>query len=1231
MRNSYLLKLISFLLLISPQFLVADLDSLFSEDQDPTLFHHVNVITGNLNLYMQDAQVQAPTPITIQRSYTSAGIHERWPFSDLPHGWSLFPHTKLQIQLEKKYDKHPKIFIPQKNGSVIQYVFSQYDKEDRYIEIFKPKCELFQCSGKISARTNPSNNILRVDLKHGEATLSFPDGGHFYYKGKKTNLHDFPHHSLYLEMEILPNRHYIRYTYNKQKHLKSISYRGPNDQLYAWINLKKEQKLPYIYTLTTSDATTFKYEALSHKGMNFLHKVTGNTLPEEIIHYEERKKLKIARVTAIEREGSTLFNVTYFPPTHKKDPNVDRVELLEAPLGPNNALIPIATFTYAPNLTEVRDVHNILTRYHHNEDHLTEIESFDSEDHLVSVIKFIWDGSRLKGKVKLDKDRNPLFSKTFTYDALGNVTEELFWGNLTGVAPGPYTLNPDGSLAGAESYYKRFEYLPKFNVPTLEEEEGGLTYRYTYNIYNTDLLTSKLTYYKGKLLKRTCNNYDRNHFLIEEIVDDGIDTFTERHIKRYTYHPKSGLPTSTTELYLDPVTKQEILLKRITYTYDEHNRVATQTLFDANNQERYTLTTTCDAQGNITSQTNPIGQKSTYEYYPLGKVKNSSEVGKPTKAFTYDKAGNLTSCTETDSQGDTKTTYTTYDLKGRPLSKTDPQGNTTHQVFNAFGECLETHLPQIKDETGSYTPTIHFTYDAHGNIATTTTPQGETTHTLYNTLRKPICITNPDGTQLKHTYNKNGTLATTTYPDNTTVLFTYDHFQRKTSEKTLSSKGTLLKEETWEYSTFRQLSYTSLLGLTTHTTYDGAGRKIQEQALDREKNYTYDPLGFLETTFTPHLNHIEKHDPLGRVTEQWNETSDGHIENHMTFTYDQNNRKQQAERQTSQGIATDTFTHDSQGRFLSHTDPLGETTTIHYDENHPNDLGQHVLQKTTTDPLGNSTIETYDALSHLTSAEKQHPSSETIAYETYAYDRAGNQVQRTTTLYHDTTPIKDITVTWTYDSMGRVTSETEADQKTTLYRYDLLGRLSQKTLPDDTTLNYTYDGIGRLLSQISSDNTINYKYTYYLGDTPTHLYDAINDLLLTRTYNPFGELIHETTPHNLQTTWTYDNAGRCTNLHLPTEALITYTYTGPHLTTASLQTPTHTCQHHYTHFDQNGHVIKEQLINNLGTLTTTLDLLERPSTQTTPSHSHTTTSRPSRISKHLSSVSSSRRRMASAV
>jgi|GEM_PF-3620456 len=82
-------------LLFAPLLIFANPNQLFSENEDPTIFHHVNVITGNLNISFQDALIQGARPIPISRTYSSSGALERTPsnfdriWESIRSGWII--------------------------------------------------------------------------------------------------------------------------------------------------------------------------------------------------------------------------------------------------------------------------------------------------------------------------------------------------------------------------------------------------------------------------------------------------------------------------------------------------------------------------------------------------------------------------------------------------------------------------------------------------------------------------------------------------------------------------------------------------------------------------------------------------------------------------------------------------------------------------------------------------------------------------------------------------------------------------------------------------------------------------------------------------------------------------------------------------------------------------------------------------------------------------------------
>jgi RHS repeat-associated protein len=412
-----------------------------------------------------------------------------------------------------------------------------------------------------------------------------------------------------------------------------------------------------------------------------------------------------------------------------------------------------------------------------------------------------------------------------------------------------------------------------------------------------------------------------------------------------------------------------------------------------------------------------------------------------------------------------------------------------------------------------------------------------------------------------------------------------------------SHTGDVLAEENWTYNSFQVLTYTDPRRLTTQYGYDGAGRKISENAEERHTTFSYDSLGFLERIDNGVTVLVQKRNLEGLIAEQWEEDSKNQKENRMQFFYNSENQKDKAVRTTSQGDAIDIFTYKN-GKLFTHTDPNNAITQFIYNENFINNLGQKVLQKTSIDPHLNSQIETFDASGHLISMEKKDPKSLTTFKEEYFYDCSGNLSKRVSYVYLDGKPIRQIYVTWNHDSMGRVKQEKEAEQKTTTYEYDSRGRIKFKTLPDGVRLEYSYDGADRLKGITSSNEKIQYEYSYEKGPDPKEIKDLVTKIILKRKHNLFGQITSET-QSIIQITWNYDAIGRCKSMTLPDSSFVHYKYKDGHMSLVQRKAPDESLlyEHKYTEFDKNGHVEKEELIFNNINLSTTHDLLERPISQ----------------------------------
>ncbi len=269
-------------------------------------------------------------------------------------------------------------------------------------------------------------------------------------------------------------------------------------------------------------------------------------------------------------------------------------------------------------------------------------------------------------------------------------------------------------------------------------------------------------------------------------------------------------------------------------------------------------------------------------------------------------------------------------------------------------------------------------------------------------------------------------------------------------------------------------------------------------------------------------------DPLGNTT---------------TMTYDN------ADRQTSVADAaneTSTFTYDAASDLITSTDPAGRPTTYSYNERAqiltiemPTGLTEEygycacgaLISVTYFSSASLVTViyaeqDGLDALSRLTTATINGDTT------TLTYDPAGNLAS-----------VEDAnsnTTVDTYDAVGQMTSTTDASGDTTTYAYDAAGNLVTSTDPDGNTTTYTYDAQNRLTT--TEDPLTNLTtVTYDLDGRQQTLTDA-DDNTTTYAYDVAGNLVTTTDPSSNTTTSAYDAAGELTSTTDRDRRVINYTY-----------------------------------------------------------------------------------------
>ena len=1202
-----------------------------AEDDDPTIFNNVNVITGNLNVTFHDESVNSAVPIHLTRFYSSSGylekdknnydlllnaIHKGWNVSG---GWSFLPHKSLLVEEGDKVEKY-QAHVYGKSGTYLSFKFDKFEDKKKLIISFKPADMGYFSYGNLSGNTNPKNYQLKIDLKNFIATLSLPDGTQRVYSSfdKNKNSKTFNKSYYYLKSETLPSKHTLQYFYDNNRHLKKIVTTNPSgSKIFSSLTFDvyaHKHSLERLFC-KTSTGKFIDYNFKEHENRTYLREVFFSNKPSENNVLIPSRKKAGGRINTFYVNGKEQLFVNYYNSENIKDERkwvenpgkiplqIDKVKNINRLIDANGKRVCFASFLYYKTHTDVRDVENLLTRFHHDSKKLLEIEYFDQNDKLHSMQKFFWSGNQLKCKAKFDDTGKALFAKSFLYDCLGNVTLEVFWGTLTGNEVSEIEIDGFGDVSGGSSFTKSYSYYPDTNLRKEEKEENGLRYVFTY-IPNTNLLNAKLIYDGSEIIAREIYIYDDDHLLIKTFNDDGsspdinnLSDVTELHCIEYENDPQTGLKTAVSELYWDFDKRHYLKARSKKLKYSSQNQVIEETIYDFNDDYRYTIYIEYDEYGNVTRKTTPIGQEETFVYDHIGNLLESKEVGSEPKKFAYDSSNNLIEILGVDSND---LQLTTYDLKRRPIKVVDPKGNIITNNYDCFGNRTQTVFPSINSHNDDLiTPKINCQYDIFGNLVTLIAANDEITKSIYNAYGKSLKTTYPDGSEINHIYDKDGILLKTTLQDETVIVFQYDYLKRPILKEIFSNRGDLLSSESWTYSFFKLISHKNPTGLTTNYKYDGAGRKVEEDIEGIKTTFFYDALGFNIKVQTKDIFNCKSFDDAGRVIKKWEEDIYGNIKNLTTFYYDLENRKTKAERLTSKGIATDWFYYDVKGRIIKHQDPDGNVCSYAYEDGFINELSKKVLKTTTTDQLGNKTIKIENVNGKTDRCIKKDFDDKTVFDEKYYYDISGNLAKR---ISSKVPQVEDIIVCWKYDCMDRVIEEIEADKKKTRYIYDLKGRLSEKVLPNEILIQYSYDGIDRLIEEKSSNGGLHCQYVYGVNELPIEFHDIKNKTVVYRKYNKFNLLEEELDSNGFKMSWEYDDLNRCVIKTLPDNTSIAFSYEGLYMRSVKRLTPDKMLlyEHVYDEFDPNGHVNLESLINKLGSVKTEYDAFERPVSQSSP-------------------------------
>jgi len=770
----------------------------------------------------------------------------------------------------------------------------------------------------------------------------------------------------------------------------------------------------------------------------------------------------------------------------------------------------------------------------------------------------------------LDEKRNKVHATSYTYNDAGNISVETFSGkNLS------------------ELYQKRYSYDAQHRLIRQEEDNGSVTH-FGY-LGKSHLLRFKLLSDSKGVQLRYFWEYDADQILTREIQDDGSGLYVD-DVTQVTYrlirvtHPRVaepfiGLPDLIEEKYLDVTTGQEKLLKQVHLRYTLQGQIGEEELYDANGVFRYAIQREYDGQGRIVQETNAIGQKQCSLYDTHNKVEESNFSGDLTSKMSYDYSNRLIAVSEVGSDGSCHTSQMSYDRLYNRIAETDLHGKRTHYLYDACGQLLKTVYPEVQD--GEILQE-EYLYNAAGEPYAYTDLRGKTTSRSYNARGAPTHIIHQDLSIEKFTYYTDGTLATAVDQAGTVAHYRRDFLGRVT-EISRSYLGETLSVERYTYKGVNLIAKEDAEGNFHTYSYDGASRKTKEQFAGIETSYEYDSMGRPFCIQVGDLRAITEYNLLDQVIEERKEDLQGNILSWVNYTYDAAGNRESITQSIHNLESTETTRFDPWHREVQQIDALGHTTFTTYQE-------EEFLQKTTIDPLGLQTIETYDALQRRVRIEKRKEGTP-VSREEFFYEAGGKLARQVSHLYGAGSLLRTTTTCWDYDAMGRLVLLAEGsedpEERQTRYSYTAKGELREVVKPDGVRLYKEYDPLGRLVRFSSSDNSCNYSYRY----------NKLHQLLESRDlktgkgtyflYDPHGHLLEERLANGLFVQNEYADArGRRTRCTLPDHSDISYTYDPLHLRSVTSQGMTH----RYTQYDLSDYLLESELPGSLGSIYYNFDL-----------------------------------------
>lgn len=1215
----------------------------------------VNAMTGTYIAPEVDWTIPSSEPLSLvriyaHRKYFTDGLHSCWK-----HNYASRAKCEY-YSVEAKHGKtKSKIFLwmssfVSPSGSQTNYSreFTDNNTKKIVIPFSKAKYDLIGLtnigSGLISGQTNLKNNLCVFTQSENDFLLGTGAGHNYFFKltehtkKKKGEVRTPDEEFIFdLEKECKPNGNLISYDYYTKGNLKKVNSRdesGKNEFGSFTFEYTEKDKLKENPTLKIhgSDERSILYEyerkKLKHgpeKTQFCIKSVTRPELPKVDYEYVESSDSKCYLLSGIKYPKGKIIGFEYFTDQEK---GADRVQCIKAPVGSGGSEIPIYHFEYGISSTKdsfkttVEDAYHNRTIFRYDFDQrIKSVEKYDGLHNLYSKELYTWGASETKDEGNLlshsieDAAKKVHCSRNYKYDTRGNVEEEKICGNLTG--KGTY-----------DQHVTTRKYSVGYNLLEKEIEPSGKCTTYEYEP-NSNRLKSKITVGNGHQIREFFFYDPSIRTVIQKIQDDGsggnnvtnMTGVTQRLITLTTPNMKEGgkgLPEVVEESYYDFTSKTEKTLQKTVFAYDRYGHLILKELFDANGEKQLTTHYKYNAQGKLIEEYNDAGQEVFYGYDENGNRISSKGPNLDVEIKdTFDVTNRHISRTEIHTDGTQLEQTFSYDNLGRKTKSTDIYKNETHFIYDAFGRCTKIIHPEVRiidegkiqlqaDEEQNQQTTQRveqFSYNIFGHVTSHIDPKGYQTKTDYTIWGKPEKIEYPDHTIERFEYTLEGHLEKKIEKNGTYTIYKYDAFGRKILAETYT-KDLLLKNETWTYNAFHLISSTDAEGCVSRFNYDPAGRLIEMIRADSRITYGYDALGrqceicewYSQTAYR---RSTKDYDALGRIVEQCiYESSQTQPLTKVQYDYDEVGNVIAEKRYTEADIAVTQTKYNGHNLPILIIDAENNETIIEYDYQAVNSYTQRVLQVTTTDPLGIRHIITYNGLNQVDLIINMDEMGKTLSKQEFFYNVVGEKEYVRDTVFVKNKPQRVVVTKWQRNAMHQLIDLVEAvdtiEQKRTKIRYNEFGQQETIEKQDGTEIEHAYDSIGRL-SQFSSEGSFSYRYEYDRNDHVVAVYDQLDDSVTRRSYDSSGNLISEKLATGHLIRYLYDPLGRPTQVTLPDNSFIAYTYDALEMKeiTRRDQYGVQKYQHQYLQHDLSGHLLQAKLVEQAGYIKYSYDLKGR--------------------------------------